>query len=65
MTKTIGHHLSSIVEPVCCKKQQKKVTKLVLKSMSEPLEQLGSIWYHSEPLEVPCYPNQFLDWGFF
>ena len=26
---------------------------------------LASIWYHSEPLEVPYSPNQFLGWHFF
>ena len=32
---------------------------------SDPLNHLGSIWYHSEPLEVPYSPNQFLGWDFF
>ena len=26
---------------------------------------LGPIWYHSEPSDVPYYPNQFLGWDFF
>ena len=26
---------------------------------------LGSIWYHSEPSDVPYSPNQFLGWDFF
>ena len=26
-------------------------------------ENLGSIWYHSEPSEVPYSPNQYLDRG--
>ena len=26
---------------------------------------LGPIWYHSEHLEVPYSPNQFLGWDFF
>ena len=30
--------------------------------MSDPLNHLE---YHSEPLEVPYYPNQFLGWDFF
>ena len=34
-------------------------------SMSDPLNHLGLIWYHSEPLEVPYSPNQFLGWDFF
>ena len=33
-------------------------------NISDPLNHLGSIWYHSEPLEVPYFPNQFLFWGF-
>ena len=33
--------------------------------MSDPFNHLGSIWYHSEPLEVPHSPNQFLGWDFF
>ena len=28
--------------------------------MSDPLNHLGSIWYHSEPSDVPYFPNQFL-----
>ena len=34
-------------------------------SMSDPLNHLRSIWYHSKPLEVPYSPNQFLGWDFF
>ena len=34
-------------------------------SLSDPLNHIGSIWYHSEPLEVPHSPNQFLGWDFF
>ena len=34
-------------------------------SMSDPLNHLGSILYHSEPLEVPYSPNQFLGLDFF
>ena len=34
-------------------------------SMSDPPNHLGSIWYHSGPLEVPYSPNQFLGWDFF
>ena len=34
-------------------------------SWSEPHYHLGSIWYHSQPLEVPYSPNQFLGWDFF
>ena len=26
---------------------------------------LGPIWYHSEPSNVPYSPNQFLGWDFF
>ena len=26
---------------------------------------LGPIWYHSEPSNVPYSPNQFLRWDFF
>ena len=26
---------------------------------------LGSIWYHSEPSDIPYSPNQFLGWDFF
>ena len=33
--------------------------------MSGPSNHLGSIWYHSEPSDVPYYPNQFLAWTFF
>ena len=34
--------------------------------MSEPpSNHLGSIWYHSEPLEVPYSPNQLLGCDFF
>jgi hypothetical protein len=33
--------------------------------MSDPLNHLGSIWYHSKPLEVPYSPDQFLGWDFF
>ena len=34
-------------------------------SMSDPLNHLGSIWCHSEPLEFPYSPKQFLGWDFF
>ena len=37
--------------------------KLVLKlSMNDPLNHLGSIWYHSESLEIPLFskPVSFL-----
>ena len=33
--------------------------------MIDPLNHLGSIWYHSEPVEVSYSPNQFLGWDFF
>ena len=33
--------------------------------MSDPLNHLGSIWYHSEPSEVPYSPNQYFDRDFF
>ena len=26
---------------------------------------LGPIWYHSKPLDILYFPNQFLDWDFF
>ena len=34
-------------------------------SMNDPLDHLGSIWYHSESSDVPYSPNQFLGWDFF
>ena len=34
-------------------------------SISDLFNQLGSIWYHSEPSDVPYPPNQFLGWDFF
>ena len=34
-------------------------------SISDPLDNLESIWYHSEPSDVPYCPNQFLGWDFF
>ena len=34
-------------------------------SMSDPLNHLGSISHHPEPLEVLYSPNQFLGWDFF
>ena len=34
-------------------------------SISDLLSFLGSIWYHSEPLKVPYFPNQFLGLDFF
>ena len=34
-------------------------------STNDPLYQLGSIWYHSEALEVPYYPKQYLGRDFF
>jgi hypothetical protein len=33
--------------------------------MSDPFNHLESIWYHSEPLQVPYSPDQFLGWDFF
>ena len=33
--------------------------------MNDPLNYLGSIWYPSEPSDVPYPPNQFLGWDFF
>ena len=33
--------------------------------MSDSFNHLGSIWYQSEPLEVPCFSNQFLGLDFF
>ena len=34
-------------------------------SMSDPLNHLESIWYHSKPLEVPYSLDQFLGFDFF
>ena len=34
-------------------------------SMSDPLNHLRSIWYHSELCEVIYTPNQYLDRDFF
>ena len=34
-------------------------------SMIDPLIHLGSIWYRSEPSDIPYFPNQFLDWDVF
>ena len=34
-------------------------------SKSDPLDNLGPIWYHSDTLEVPYSPNQYLDSDFF
>ena len=33
--------------------------------MRDLLDHLGSIWYHSEPLEVSYSTKQFLGWDFF
>ena len=33
-------------------------------NVSDPLNHLGLILYHSEPLEVPYFPNQFTEGGF-
>jgi hypothetical protein len=33
--------------------------------MSDPLNHLGSIWYHSEPLDVPIFQTSFLVGTFF
>ena len=40
-------------------------TKLVKMSMSDTLNHLGSIKYHSEPSGVLYFPNQFLALNFF
>ena len=63
------------LEPVCCKKRQKSPNQgtglgnrghlKVLNDTKLVLNHLGSIWYHSQPLEVPYFPNQFLGWDFF
>ena len=34
-------------------------------NMSDHLNHLKSIWYHSEPLEVSYVLNRFLGWDFF
>ena len=34
-------------------------------SMIDPLNHLGSIWYLSEPSNIPYFPNQFLALDFF
>ena len=69
-----------LLEQSCCKKYKKgqetglrnrkhpKVlndTKLVLNVNEWPPNHLGSIWYHSEPSDVPYSPNQFLAVDFF
>ena len=33
--------------------------------MRDTLNNLGSIWYHSEPSDIPYSPNYFLGWDFF
>ena len=33
--------------------------------MSDTLNNLGSIWYHPDSLEVPYFPTSFLVWTFF
>ena len=33
--------------------------------MSDPLNNLGSIWHHSDPSDVPYSPHQFLTLDFF
>jgi hypothetical protein len=33
--------------------------------MSDAFNHLGSIWYHSEPSDIPNSQNQFLGWDFF
>ena len=33
--------------------------------MSDSLNHLGSIWDHSEPSDVPYFPNQFFGWDLF
>jgi hypothetical protein len=40
-------------------------TKIILNNMSDSFNHLGSIWYQSEPLEVPYCQNQFLCLDFF
>ena len=37
-------------------------TKWVLNDL---FNHLGSIWYHSEPLQMPYFPNQFFGLDFF
>ena len=39
--------------------------KLVLNEHEWPLNHLGSIWYHSEPSDVPHFPKKILGWDFF
>ena len=39
--------------------------KLVQNEHELPLNYLGSIWYHSERLDISYYRNQFLGWDFF
>ena len=34
-------------------------------SISDPLNHLGPIWYHSEPSDIAYLPNQSLGWDFF
>ena len=34
-------------------------------SMSDPLKNLGLIWYHSESADIPYFPSQFFALDFF
>ena len=40
-------------------------TKLALNEQEWPLNHFGSLWYHSELLEVPYSPKHFTDMDFF
>ena len=66
------------LEPSCCKKWQKKKQVLgigdILNDTKSDLDEhewppcnqnhLWSIWFHSEPSDLPYSPNQFLGWDF-
>ena len=39
--------------------------ELVINDYKLPFDNLESIWYHSEPSDVPYSLNQFLGWNFF
>ena len=45
--------------------QELNDTMLILNDKGITHALLQSLWYHSEPSEVPYFLNQFLDWDFF
>ena len=40
-------------------------TKLIINDEGVTHAQLGPIWYHLEPSDIPYSPNQFLDRHYF